>query len=94
MYFYHIYRRIIIYIYKLECKKGCDIDYIIETDIKDLYKKTKPTCLKCGRRVYPNEDESLIVEKKKKVTKQDKTIEQVMAGQKKARRKKRIEKNK
>lgn len=57
-----------LYIYHLECKKGCDIDYTIETDDKNYITKNKPICPKCGRRIYENLDktELLILKVKKK----------------------------
>lgn len=50
-----------IYVYHLECKKECDIDYIIETDDKDIVKKMKPTCPVCKRRLYPNEERTEVL---------------------------------
>lgn len=91
LYFYHIYfKEVVIYIYQLECKKGCEFEYIIETDTKDLHKETKPRCPVCGLRIYPDEDKTIDSSKRsKKITKQNKSIEQVIAGQKKARKKRR-----
>jgi hypothetical protein len=63
----------LIYEYHLECKKGCDIDYVIETDIKDLHKQYKPTCPKCGRRVYPNEETTKIIGPNKVKSKRSKS---------------------
>jgi len=51
----------LIYKYYLECKKGCEIDYIIETDLKEYIIKNKPICPKCGRRIYENESKTIII---------------------------------
>ena len=50
-----------IYEYHPECKKGCDIDSVLETDIKNAHIQLKPKCPKCGRRIYPNEERTKII---------------------------------
>jgi len=79
-------------IYHLECKKGCNIDYTIETDIKDLAKKMKPICPKCNRRIYQNDSLTEIIGPKKCVPKYKKkknTVEQEVEKRKKHKKRKR-----
>lgn len=75
-----------IYKYHLECKKGCKIDFVVETDIKDYPKKLKPTCPECGRRIYQNDERTELIGPKKMVAKykrgKKKTIEQEIAQRK------------
>ena len=52
---------IVIYAYHLYCKKGCSLEYVVETDIKNLPKTMKPTCPKCGRRIYIDEEKTEII---------------------------------
>jgi len=59
----------LIYKYYLECKKGCEIEYIIETDVKEYITKNKPLCPKCGRRIYENEQKTVISVSKVKTKK-------------------------
>lgn len=65
-----------IYVYHLECKKGCNIDSVIETDIKDLAKQMKPTCSVCGRRLYPNEEKTEVLGGKVVKAKQKKNMDE------------------
>ena len=50
-----------IYKYYLECKKGCEVDSIIETDVKDFPKKIKKNCPHCGRKLYQNDEKTELI---------------------------------
>ena len=79
-------------IYYLECKKGCNINYTVETDIKDLPKKMKLKCPKCNRRIYQNDNLTKFVGPKKSVPKYRKkktTMEQEVENRKKHKKRKR-----
>lgn len=81
-----------IYLYHLECKKGCKINYIIETDVKDLPKRTKPSCPVCNKRIYQNDERTEFLGPEKVRPKylkgKKKSIEEEVAKRKKAKRKK------